>query len=268
MARLLGAQDDPQTVEAILRRAVGDPDLRVGYWTDESGYVGCRWAAPGGDRRGRQRTELISRGRPVAILIHDNESLPSDLLVEHFGPQARLAIQNESLQLQLARQVDELRASRRRIVEVGEAERRRLERDLHDGAQQLLLALSFELRRGERAATGAGDAESMALFAGAREAAGRTLEQLRTLAHGIHPSILTGAGLEEALITYAATISPSPMLTIDLGGRLPEATEAAVYAIVTRLLRGRLGNVGIDPAGCRDGARHRRRCRRHPRTCP
>ncbi len=236
VSRLLGGQDDPLTVEAILRLAVGDPDLRVGYWTEDSGYVGVDGRPLAETGRGRQRTELISRGRPVALLVHDNDSLPADLLVEQFGPQARLAIQNESLQLQLRRRVDELRASRRRIVEVGDAERRSLERDLHDGAQQLLLALSFELRRGERAATGAGNAKSMALFAGAREAAGRTLEQLRTLAHGIHPSILTGAGLEEALITYAATISPSPMLTIDLGGRLPEATEAAVYTIVTKLL--------------------------------
>ena len=135
---------------------------------------------------GRQRTELVSRGRPVAILIHDNGSLPSDLLVEHFGPKARLAIQNESLRLQLRRRVDDLRASRQRIVEVGDAERRSLEQDLHDGAQQLLLALSFELRRGERVAEGVGDVRSTGLFSAAREAATRTLEELRTLAHGIH----------------------------------------------------------------------------------
>ena len=162
----------------------------------------------------------------MAILIHDNHSLPSDLLDERFGPQARLAIQNESLQLQLRRRVEELRASRRRIVEVAEAERRSLERDLHDGAQQLLLALSFELRRGERAAAGAGDVTSTTLFSGARDAASRTLDELRLLAHGIHPGILTGAGLEEALISYAATVKPSPTLTFDLGGRLPEDTRS------------------------------------------
>jgi signal transduction histidine kinase len=237
VARLLGSQGDSPPVEAILGRAVGDPDLRVGYWTDDIGYVGADGLPLPDSDAGRQRTELTSRGRPVAILVHDSHSLPPDLVDEHFGPQARLAIQNESLQLQLRRRVDELRASRRRIVEVGEAERRRLERDLHDGAQQLLLALSFELRRGERAAVTAGDATSTALFSGARDAAGRTLDELRTLAHGIHPGILTGAGLEEALISYAANVTPSPTLTFDLAGRLPEDTESAVYAIVTGLIR-------------------------------
>lgn len=236
VARRLGSQGDSLAVEATLSRAVGDPDLRVGYWTDD-GYVGADGLPLRESDAGRQRTALTSRGRPVAILIHDSNALPSDLLDEHFGPQARLAIQNESLQLQLRRRVDELRASRRRIVEVGEAERRRLERDLHDGAQQLLLALSFELRRGERAAAAAGDANSTVLFSGARDAASRTLEELRALAHGIHPGILTGAGLEEALISYAATVTPSPGLTFDLAGRLPADTESAVYAIVTGLIR-------------------------------
>jgi signal transduction histidine kinase len=250
VARLLGAQDDPLTVEAILSRTFGDPSLRVGYWTDEIGYVGTDGLPLAETDSGRQRTELVSRGRPVAILIHDNHSLPSDLLVEHFGPQARLAIQNESLQLQLRRRVDELRTSRRRIVEVAEAERRSLERDLHDGAQQLLLALSFELRRGERVAASAGDVTSTALFSGARDAASRTLDELRLLAHGIHPGILTGAGLEEALISYAATVTPSPTLTFDLGGRLPADTESAVYAIVTGLIKAAPGaSVSIARAG-------------------
>jgi len=250
VARLLGEQADPIAVETSLSRAVGDPDLRVGYWTDELGYVGADGQPLGNVDGGRKRTELASRGRPVAVLIHDNELLPSDLLDEHFGPQARLAIQNESLQLQLHRRVDELRASRRRIVEVGEAERRSLERDLHDGAQQLLLALSFELRRGERAAASAGDMASKALFSEAREAAGKILDDLRNLAHGIHPSILTGAGLEEALISYAATVTPSPKVTFDLGGRLPGETEAAVYAIVTGLIRAAPGaSVSIERDG-------------------
>jgi signal transduction histidine kinase len=249
VARLLGAQDDPLTVEAILSRTVGDPDLRVGYWTDDSGYVGADGLPLGESDAGRQRTELTSRGHPVAILIHDNETLPPDLIIEHFGPQARLAIQNESLQLQLRRRVDELRASRRRIVEVAEAERRSLERDLHDGAQQLLLALSFELRRGERAAAGAGDVASTSLFVQARDIASRTLEELRILAHGIHPGILSGAGLEEALISYAATVTPTPTLRFDLARRLPEHTESAVYAIVTGLIRAAPGasvSIGRD----------------------
>jgi signal transduction histidine kinase len=74
------------------------------------------------------------------------------------------------------------------------------------------------------------------VFADARAAASRALEQLRLLAHGIHPGILTGAGLEEALISYAATATPSPRLAFDLGGHLPEDIESALYAIVTALV--------------------------------
>ena len=235
VARLLGSYGDPLPLQAMLRRAVDDPTLRVGYWLDETGYVDFD-GMPLDAAQGKQRTELSSRGRPVAIVIHDERASASELLQEQLGPQARLAVQNESLQLELRRRVDELQASRWRIVEVGEGARRRLERDLHDGAQQQLLALSFELRRGERAAAGAGDVRSTALFADARAAASRALEQLRLLAHGIHPGILTGAGLEEALISYAATATPSPRLVFDLGGHLPEAIESALYAIVTALV--------------------------------
>ena len=107
VARLLGARDGPLTVQAILSHAVGAPDLRVGYWTDDIGYVGADGLPLEETGVGQHRTELISRSRPVAVLIYDNQSLPSDLLVEQFGPRARLAIQNESLQLQLRRQVGE-----------------------------------------------------------------------------------------------------------------------------------------------------------------
>jgi signal transduction histidine kinase len=236
VAVLLGAQDEPLALQRILGRAAGDPDLRVGYWIDDVRYVGADGMPLAPEPAGTRRTELTSRGRPVAVVIHSDRSVPSDLLGDTIGPQALLAIQNESLRLQLFGRVAELRSSRRRIVEIGEAERRGLELDLHDGAQQLLLALSFELRRGERAAAGAGIAASEALFGAGRDAAGKILGQLRTLAHGIHPSILSGAGLEEALDGYARAVQPAPTLTFDLPGRLPEVTEAAVYAIVTALV--------------------------------
>lgn len=142
VARVVGMEVDPLTLQDILGRAVGDPGLRVGYWTDDGEYVGADGSRIDlSDGSGTRRTDLTSRGRPVAVLLHDDWALPSDLLDQSLGPQARLAIQNESLQLELARRVDELCASRRRIVEVSDAERRDLERDLHDGAQQLLLAL-------------------------------------------------------------------------------------------------------------------------------
>jgi len=235
IARLLAGGSDRPTAEALLRDAIGDPGLSVAYGTEERSYVGTDGQPLDLTAPGRQRTELTSRGQAIAVILHDR-ALPSDLVEAHIGPEARLAIQNESLELELERTVDQLRASRRRVVEAGDAERRQLERDLHDGAQQLLLALSFEVRRGERSAVELGDDMSAALFAEVRGVAGRILEQLRGLAHGIHPTILTNAGLEPALATYTGSLDSPPSLTVELPRRLPPEFEASVYSIVTALI--------------------------------
>jgi signal transduction histidine kinase len=236
VTRALAEHDEPIEVEPMLRDALGDRTLQIGYWLDDVGFVGPDGRSLGAPSPGRQQTALVIRGRTVAILVHEEGSLPAELVRESLGPQARLAIQNESLELELRRHISDLRASRQRIVDTAEAERRRLERDLHDGAQQSLLALSFELRRGERAAERAGDPVSTVLFGATRDVAARTLEQLRGLASGIHSATLTGAGLEDALRGFAADRTPVPAFRLDVGGRLPEPTEAAVFSIVTALV--------------------------------
>jgi signal transduction histidine kinase len=236
LGRLLADEGDRPTAESLLREAVGDPGLSVGYWTDERGYVGADGRALRATDPGRQRTELTSRGRPIAIVLHDPHALPPELVETSIGPEARLAIQNESLALELERRLDQVRASRRRVVEAGDAERRQLERDLHDGAQQLLLALSFEVRRGERSAAEAGDEVAAARFAEVRAVAARILEQLRVLAHGIHPTILTTGGLAPALTTYAGALGSPPAMTVEVPRRLLPSAEASAYAIVTALV--------------------------------
>lgn len=235
ITRLLAREGNRPTADVLLREAVGDPGLAVGYWTEERGYVGTDGRALDLMAPGRQRTELTSRRQPIAVVLHDR-AVPSDLVEAHIGPEARLAIQNESLELELERRLDQLRASRRRVVEAGDSARRQLERDLHDGAQQLLLALSFEVRRGERSAAEHGDEVSAALFAEARIVAGRILDQLRVLADGIHPAILTNAGLEPALASYTGSLDSPASLTVELPDRLPPGIEASVYAIVTGLI--------------------------------
>jgi len=252
IARLLAEDNDRATAEALLRKAVGDPGLSVGYWTDERGYVEADGQPLDLTASGRPRTELTSRGRPIAIVLHD-PAFPSDLVEAHIGPEARLAIQNESLELELVRRLDQLRASRRRVVDAGDAARRQLERDLHDGAQQLLLALSFEVRRGERSAVENGDDVSTALFAEIRGITGRILDQLRLLAHGIHPTILTNAGLEPALASYAGSLHSPPSLTVELSDRLPPATEAAVYVMVTDLVAAAPDGSGMSYVIRREG---------------
>jgi signal transduction histidine kinase len=130
---------------------------------------------------------------------------------------------------------EELRASRARIVAASDAERRRVERNIHDGAQQRLVALSIELRllQDAAAAREASELETMAADAAAhlKEA----LNELRELARGLHPSVLETDGLEPALKQLASR-SPVPVALSASIGRLPEALEATSYFVVAEAL--------------------------------
>jgi signal transduction histidine kinase len=126
---------------------------------------------------------------------------------------------------------EKLAASRARIVEAGDAERRRLERNLHDGAQQRLVALALHLRLVE-AAVESDPARARSLLAGALAQLNEALEELRELARGIHPAILTDRGLGPALDALV-TRAPVPVEVAELPGeRLPEPVEAAAYYVV------------------------------------
>jgi PAS domain S-box-containing protein len=132
------------------------------------------------------------------------------------------------------RQEDELRRSRARIVEAGDVERRRLERNLHDGAQQRLVSLSLGLRLAQ-ARLKSDPPEAERLLEGAAEELSHALAELRELARGIHPAVLTDRGLGAALETLAAR-APLPV-DLDLpDDRLPEPVEAAAYYVVSEAL--------------------------------
>jgi signal transduction histidine kinase len=142
------------------------------------------------------------------------------------------------LQAELRARLDELRGSRARIVEAGQRERQRLERNLHDGAQQRLVALSLELTMLEDRL--AHDPDSVARFERARNEIAVSLTELRELAHGLHPAVVSAHGLDVALEQVAARASVPVKLTIATGGRLPEALEVAVFYLVCESL----ANVG------------------------
>jgi PAS domain S-box-containing protein len=129
---------------------------------------------------------------------------------------------------------EELAASRARIVEAGDAERRRLERNLHDGAQQRLVSLSLNLRLAARRC--ANDPESHAAFERAGEELAQALEELRELARGIHPAILSQRGLEPAIQALAARATLPVAISVALEDRLPEPVEAAAYYVVAEAL--------------------------------
>jgi signal transduction histidine kinase len=136
---------------------------------------------------------------------------------------------------ELTAQVHELEDARSRIIAAADAERRRIERDLHDGAQQRLVALALNLRMAEQRAE-SGDPAAAELVRQAGEEANLALKELRDLARGIHPAILTNRGLPAALEDLAARATVPVEVTATPDGRLPDAVEAAAYFVVSECL--------------------------------
>ncbi len=228
----------PGSVRAALARALGDPSLELGLWLPErAAYVDGKGRplplpAPGS---ARAVTVLGPADAPVAALVHDPALLERPALLTAAGAAARLALENERLQAELRLQLAEVRASRARIVEAGDEERRRLERDLHDGAQQRLLSLGLALQL-TRSELGPGANGAASLLAEAEAELTAALEELRELARGIHPAVLTEQGLAPALRTLAAR-SPLPVDVRHLPERrLPAPVEAAAYFVVSEAL--------------------------------
>jgi signal transduction histidine kinase len=231
----LGSTPTPARLRDALANALGDPTLIVGHWSPEAaGYVdagGAAVALPGADAH-RGVTLLAREGAPLAAIIHDPVLLDDPGLVAAVAGALRLAVENERLQGEVESQLDEVRASRARIVEAGDAERRRVERDLHDGAQQRLVSLTLALRL---ARSKAGDDIDPALAASLDDASAEVraaLSELRELARGIHPQILTGSGLGPALESLAGR-SPVGVTVNVAGGRYPAAVEGAAYFAVS-----------------------------------
>ena len=265
---------DPAGIRVALARALGDPALEVGYWLPtkrtfvdaEGGVVEDSPSLPG-------RTTTIVHGAdgPVAVLTHDAALVEEPELVDAVAATARLALENQRLHAELRAQLDEVRASRARIVAAGDAERRRLERDLHDGAQQRLLALGLALQLA-RAELPEGTASADELLADAEQELQEALHELRELARGIHPAILTDGGLTPALRTLAER-TPIPVSVVATDRRFPPAVETAAYFIVSEALANVVkhahashASVAVsadaEPRGDRDRRRRRGRCRR------
>jgi signal transduction histidine kinase len=173
-------------------------------------------------------TAIVRNGEPVALVIHDDALAPQD----EIGAAARLAVDNERLRAEVLARVADLRASRKRIVATADGTRQRLERDLHDGAQQRLLAASFELRQACSSAAASGDSELATRLTDASTQVQQALTELRDLAHGIFPAILTEAGLEPAVRALAER-ARLPVEVVELvAGRFPAVVESTAYTVV------------------------------------
>ena len=234
----LGEAPRPGELRDALADALADPSLELVYWLPESARfvdaAGRAFALPQ-QGSGRAVTPVERDGETIAAIVYDASLTGARDHVRAVGAAAALALQNERLDAELRAKLEELRASRERMLSIGLEERRRLERNLHDGAQQRLVALALNLRVARsklRQDPGGADA----LLAEAGDELDSALEELRELARGLHPAVLSERGLRTAIESLALR-APVP---VELGPlpseRLPEAIELATYFVVSEAL--------------------------------
>jgi signal transduction histidine kinase len=226
----------PAELQDALSRALGDPSLRLVYWLPEFGtYADPEGRAVELPEAGADEvaTSIERDGVRVAALLHDPALAEEPELLDAATAAAAIAVDNAQLHVELRARLEELRGSRARILEATDEERRRLERDLHDGAQQRLVALSLELSLLEQEA--GGDEQAKARLAAARREVAASLDELRAIARGIHPAVVSGHGLDVALEQLAARAGVPVHLAISVG-RLPEPVEVAAYYLVSESL--------------------------------
>ena len=234
----LGRSLPPGELQASLSRTLRDPSLELLYALEgQERWVNARGQpeslpGPGAGHQARTVTVVERDARPLAALIHD-PALDQGL-VRAAAAAAGMAIENERLHAEVRAQLEEVRASRQRIVEAGDRERRRVERNLHDGAQQRLatLALSLAMIRDRDGADPAVAASLAQASAELRQA----IDELRELARGIHPAILSEEGLPAAVESLADRSSLPVRVVADFDARLPEPVETAAYFVVSESL--------------------------------
>jgi signal transduction histidine kinase len=222
----------------VLAGTLQDPSLQLVFWRpDTQRYVDLEGRPVRLPDQGSQwAVTLMERdGAPLAAMIHDAALADEDELVQAVAAAARLGLENEQLQAQVRAQLEEVRASRARIVEAGDAERRRVEQNLHDGAQQRLVSLSLALRLAQVQLGPNANPRSQASLVQASEELQAALSELRQLARGIHPAILTQQGLGAAVESLAQQ-APLPVEVSVACQRYTSAVETAAYFVVSEAL--------------------------------
>ena len=235
----LGETPTPAQLQTALSNALGDPTLTVAYWSAiDDAYVGLAGepVTMPSEGDGRAVTRLERDGAPIAVILHDPALLDDPGLVASVASAMRLAVENERLQSEVERQLGEVRASRARIVEAGDAERKRLERDLHDGAQQRLVSLTLTLRIARSRLGEDADPALRLSLEQASEDARLALAELRELARGIHPAILTDAGLGAAVESLADRSVVPAIVEGAARERFAPVVERTAYFVVSEAL--------------------------------
>jgi len=243
----LGEKGPGGDLRGAVPRALGDPSAEIAYWMPIPGtYVdgdGRAVQLPSTDPD-RAVTVIHRGGRRIGALVHDPALREEPVLLDTVCAAAGLAMENEQLHAEVLVQLGEVRASRARIVEAADGERHRVERNLHDGAQQRLVTLSLALAMarsrlgsesvGSNGATVGSSVED--LLSEAADELVLALKDLRELGRGIHPAILT----EEGLIAAVDTLAERSPVTVEVVAHaditLPPPIEAAAYYVVSEAL--------------------------------
>jgi signal transduction histidine kinase len=234
-------------VTEALSAAVGDPQLAFGFWVPGRGWMrtdGEPFSAPAPES-GRVMTTIDREGRPLAAIVHRAQLEESPELIHAIVTTSLLVVENATLEAELRAAIRDLRESRARIIRAGDAERRRIERDLHDGAQQRLVGLRIKLQAsGDQINSDTTERERLVELCADLD---RALAEIRDLARGIFPPVLADRGLVEAL--HAAALDSPLSVRVETAlplTRYPLDMEAALYFCVAEALQNATKHAGGD----------------------
>ncbi|HEY1317678.1 MAG TPA: histidine kinase [Gaiella sp.] len=240
----VGHGQDARHLRALVADVLDDPSLELAFGIGtEATFVDSRNEPldvehPG---RGRASTAFRQHGRVAGYILHDDVLASDPELLQAAGQAVLLSLESGRLASELQSKIEALRRSRDRIVAAGETERRRIERDLHDGAQQRLMAIQVKLAM---AAERAADDELASQLEAIRLDVGDAVDELRTLSHGIYPSILLERGVGDALRSIAMTAPLGIRVTDDGLGRCSASIETAVYFCALEAIQNTIKHAG------------------------
>ena len=220
-------------LQPAVAKALEDPSVRVLLSPDGEQLLdqGGLAVTEGDLAPDRSLTRIRSGEHLIGGLVHDSALRQDPARLSAVVAAIGLALDVDRLNQEVTAQLGEVRASRSRIIEAGDAARKRIERDLHDGAQQRLVALGMDLQRAKRRAESKGEGELAALLDSATSDVRLAIDEIRSVSRGSHPSLLTERGLGAAVEALAER-SPIPVRTEVASGGLPPSLEKAAYFVV------------------------------------
>jgi signal transduction histidine kinase len=240
----VGHGDDAAHLRTLVRDALDDPQLELAVEIDADGsFVDSRGEIVDVERppRGRAVTAFHHEGHVAGYIVHDEALSTDPELLQATGQAVVLSLESGRLETELQSKIEALQRSRDRIVSAGETERRRIERDLHDGAQQRLMAIQVKLAMAAERTPDDGLAEQLQAI---RLDVADAVDELRTLSHGIYPSVLLERGVGDALRSVALTAPLAIRVTDEGLGRCPASVEAAVYFCALEAIQNTIKHAG------------------------